>query len=89
MGYVCSSSWEIFFVLALDGHALAYCVGTDLRMGKGIAAEFNNGFQHKSYLLQQGKDPGQVAVLPAAMCGRSAPIFYLVCKKNSTDHSPL
>lgn len=76
------------FQLAPSDHALAHCVGADLRMGKGIAVDFREKYGNKEYLLQQGKSPGQVAVLPKEMCGRSAPIFYLVSKLRSSDYGP-
>lgn len=76
------------FSLARDDYALAHCVGSDFRMGAGIAVAFAEKFGCREYLQSLGKVPGQVAVLPADMCGRSAPIFYLVSKLNSTDYSP-
>lgn len=72
-----------------DSHALAHCVGADLRMGAGIAVDFKQKFGNVAYLRQQGKVPGQVAVLPPQACGRAAPVFYLVTKQRSTDYSPV
>ncbi|KAK3933071.1 ADP-ribose glycohydrolase OARD1 [Frankliniella fusca] len=73
---------------APDDHALAHCVGADLRMGKGIAVDFRVRYGHVDFLKLQGKVPGEVAVLPAEMCGRAAPIFYLVSKNISTAYGP-
>ncbi|KAK3922384.1 ADP-ribose glycohydrolase OARD1 [Frankliniella fusca] len=50
---------------APDDHALAHCVGADLRMGKGIAVDFRVTYGNVDFLKVQGKVPGEVAVLPA------------------------
>ncbi|XP_034230351.1 uncharacterized protein LOC117639073 [Thrips palmi] len=76
------------FAYARSNYALAHCVGADLKMGKGIAVEFKHRFGHQQYLLDQGKVPGQVAVLPGNMCNREAPIFYLVSKALSYSYGP-
>ncbi|KAK3931011.1 ADP-ribose glycohydrolase OARD1 [Frankliniella fusca] len=73
---------------APDDHALAHCVGADLRMGKGIAVDFRVTYGNVDFLKVQGKVPGEVAVLPADRCGRAAPIFYLVSKKISSAYGP-
>ncbi|KAK3927820.1 ADP-ribose glycohydrolase OARD1 [Frankliniella fusca] len=67
---------------APDDHALAHCVGADLRMGKGIAVDFRVTYGNVDFLKAQGK------VLPADRCGRAAPIFYLVSKKISSAYGP-
>lgn len=69
-------------------YALAHCVGADLLMGRGIAVAFKRKFGCKQYLLEQGKVAGQVATLPANLCHREAPIFYLVSKTFSTSYGP-
>lgn len=73
---------------APDDYALAHAVGADLKMGRGVATEFKRLFGNQTFLLEQAKSAGEVAVLPGTRCGRAAPIFYLVTKPYSSDFGP-
>ncbi|XP_026274740.1 uncharacterized protein LOC113203974 isoform X1 [Frankliniella occidentalis] len=65
-----------------ESHALAHCVGSDFIMSSGIAVEFRKKFRNIPELLDQNKNPGQVAFLKIQNSGQY--IYYLVTKLCST-----
>ncbi|KAK4292647.1 hypothetical protein Pmani_034602 [Petrolisthes manimaculis] len=60
-----------------DGTSLAHCISQDIRMGKGIATHFKAKFGGVQELTEQGKKPGDVAVLKRGQ----RHIYYLVTKE--------
>ncbi|KAF4529136.1 hypothetical protein B566_EDAN017487, partial [Ephemera danica] len=62
--------------------SIVHCVGSDLLMKKGFAANIRERFGHITFLKEQGKCVGEVATLPL---NESSYIFYLVTKQRSFD----
>ncbi|KAK8407578.1 hypothetical protein O3P69_002264 [Scylla paramamosain] len=60
-----------------DDTSLAHCISQDVRMGKGIAAHFKTKFGGVQELAEQGKKPGDVAILKRGQ----RHIYYLVTKE--------
>ena len=56
--------------------SLAHCVSVDMVMGKGIAVTFREKFGRVSYLVSQGAQVGEMAVIEDE--GRY--VYYLVTK---------
>ena len=63
-----------------NGGAIAHCVSSDLKMGKGIALEFRRRFGHVDTLKAQ---QGPIRVLTNLGC--YSHIFYLVTKEKYYD----
>jgi O-acetyl-ADP-ribose deacetylase (regulator of RNase III) len=63
------------------GVALVHCVSRDLRMGAGIATEFNRRFGRVPELLSQQRAVGQVAFLQVP----PQYVYYLITKERYWD----
>lgn len=61
--------------------SLAHAVGSDFKMGAGVAVGFKEYFGRVSELFQQGKGVGEVAYIKH----NSSYIFHLITKQKSTD----
>ena len=59
-----------------------HCVSQDLRMGKGIVLQFKKRFGKIQELYNQGKKPGDVAVIQTDpdKNGKQKCVFYMVTK---------
>ncbi|XP_071529624.1 ADP-ribose glycohydrolase OARD1-like [Panulirus ornatus] len=66
-----------------DGTSLAHCISQDIRMGKGIAYVFKAKFGGVQELTDQGKKPGDVAVLK-----RGQKYVYALVTKERYWHKP-
>ncbi|KAK3912481.1 ADP-ribose glycohydrolase OARD1 [Frankliniella fusca] len=65
-----------------ESYALAHCVGSDFIMSSGIAVKFRKKYRNVPELLDQNKNPGQVAFIKIAKSEQY--IYYLVTKLCST-----
>jgi O-acetyl-ADP-ribose deacetylase (regulator of RNase III) len=68
--------------------ALCHCVGADLAMSAGVAADFREIFGNVTFLKEQRRGVGQVAVLPVTQDGFIRYVFYLVTKEVSAGARP-
>lgn len=85
-----NSSWKFRCVQsdlfsAPTDYSLAHCVGSDLRMGAGIAVKFRFKFGRVEELRRQNAQTGEIAVLKS---GRRF-IYYLVTKQSSIQKPKL
>ncbi|KAL5009665.1 hypothetical protein ScPMuIL_011970 [Solemya velum] len=66
-----------------ETEALAHCISEDVRMGAGIAVIFKKKFGGVEELKEQGKRPGEVAVLK-----RGERFVYYLVTKEKYNHKP-